>query len=125
MNDATPSNSFRARWAIELLLSFYSALLIVTSHEAPGLHWSTRLRHYFTPLFGPEPPDDGYQIYVVAFCLIWATAVVIFLCVQLVSRFVSGRKTLGIIVPVITIVAFPSRPFTPGTDGCLFLKSNC
>jgi len=122
VNDINDSGNFQVRWILDMLFSFYSALLIVTSHEASSLHWSISLRHHFASRFGPEPPDDGYQIYVVAFCLIWASALAIFLCLRFASRFAFGRTVLGPIIPVIAVAGFPLASLYSGNGRMPFLE---
>jgi|HubBroStandDraft_4_1064222.scaffolds.fasta_scaffold226557_1 hypothetical protein len=113
------------RWLSEFLFTSYVAFLVVALGSQSPSHWPVRLQIFIASHGFPNArvlTDEGFSYYSMLFFLVWGGAITLFLCLRFASRFALGRTTLGIIVPVITIVGFPVASLYAGNGRMPFLE---
>jgi len=98
-------------WPFELLLSVYSALLLISADESRGSSWSQKLLTFYVSHRYPHRSrvfDDNYfRLYMPIFLLIWISAAVLFCIFHLSSRFHAPGTIRNVLSGIIVIVGFP------------------
>lgn len=112
-------------WLYDLSFSFYSTVLIVTTHEDSGLRWSVKLQILYASHYHHGVrilTDEGYQLRIIAFLLIWTSVAVALLCVRSLTSLSAARVALNTLAGLIAVAGYPVASLYARNGRILFLE---